>query len=200
MSEAALSTLLAQPAIWRAGTTPALADVHSTGLPALDRALPHGGWPAGALSEILLPADGVGELRLVLPVLARITRAGQSVAVVAPPYPPYLPGWEHAGVDMRLVEFISAPPDQAPWAMEQCLRSAACAAVLGWPQRIGPQVLRRLHLAAAAGQALGFVFRDRRHALQPSPAALRLELETRPARIRIRKCRGGWSPSQLIAL
>lgn len=200
MSEAALSTLLAEPAIWRAGAVAPPADTHSTGLAALDRVLPAGGWPAGALSEILLPADGVGELRLVLPALADFTQAGRTVMVVAPPYTPYLPGWEQAGVVMKHVRFVAAPPEHAPWAMEQCLRSGTCAAVLGWPQRTGPAVLRRLQLAAAAGQALGFVFRDRRHAIHPSPAALRLELETRPYRVRVHKCRGGRLPSQLIPL
>lgn len=200
MSEAALSTLLAEPSIWRAGTVTPPADTHSTGLALLDRTLPAGGWPIGALSEILLPADGVGELRLVLPVLARLTQAGRNVMVIAPPYSPYLPGWESEGVSLRHVRFVTAPPEHVPWAMEQCLRSGACAAVLAWPQKATLTALRRLQLAAAAGSALGFVFRDRRHAIHPSPAALRLELETRPYRVRVHKCRGGRSPSQLIPL
>lgn len=200
MNETALSELLAQPSVWRAATQQAPVDACPTGLAALDRALPAGGWPRGALSEILLPADGVGELQLVLPALARLTREGDTVMVVAPPYTPYLPGWEYAGVDMCRVEFVAAKPQEALWVMEQGLRSGACAAVLGWPQRTGPADLRRLQLAAAAGQALGFIFRDRRHAAQASMAALRLELETRPCRVRVHKCRGGRAPSRLIAL
>ena len=51
------------PALWRAhqlgraGAAGALA----SGFAALDAVLPGGGWPAGALTELLLPQPGVGE-------------------------------------------------------------------------------------------------------------------------------------------
>src|SRR3546814_10286071 len=104
-----------------------------------------------------------------------MTRAGAVVAVVAPPYLPYAPAWQAAGVDLRYIEIIDADARNALWAFEQCLRSAACGAVLGWPLHADAQALRRLQVAADGGDCLGFAFRDRKHAANPSPAALRLE-------------------------
>lgn len=37
--------------------------------------LPTRGWPEAALTEVPIPADGVGELHLVLPTLARLKAA-----------------------------------------------------------------------------------------------------------------------------
>lgn len=194
----ALDALFAGRQVWHGRAQPATAPGNQpTGWAALDAALPAGGWPEHALSEILLPADGVGELQLVLPTLARLTRAGGIVAVIAPPYAPCVAGWENRGVAMSRVEIVqTATPRDALWAAEQCLRSASCAAVLAWPREADDRALRRLQVAADGGRALGFLFRDRRHAAQASPAALRLEVETAPARqLRIRKCRGGQPPA-----
>ena len=88
----ALDTLLAARTLWHAGRSAAIvADGEPTGHTALDALLPQGGWPRRALTELLLPADGVGELALLLPTLARLTQAGSAVAVIAPPYIPYAP-------------------------------------------------------------------------------------------------------------
>lgn len=184
-----LEALLSAQSVWRAGRTAQLpAGGSPTGHPELDALLPQGGWPRRALTELLLPADGVGELTLLLPTLVRLTTAGAVVALVAPPYLPYAPAWQAAGADLRWLEIVQAGPRDASWAFEQCLRSGACAAVLGWPPA-DPQVLRRLQVAADHGDCLGFAFRDSRHAANPSPAALRLEQDH--GAWRVRKCRGG---------
>src|SRR5688572_25993132 len=190
-----LDHLLAARTLWHAGRSAAIAaDGEPTGHAALDALLPQGGWPRRALTELLLPADGVGELSLLLPTLARMTRAGTVVAVVAPPYLPYAPAWQAAGVDLRYLEIIDADARGALWAFEQCLRSAACGAVLGWPLHADAQSLRRLQVAADGGDCLGFAFRDRRHAANPSPAALRLEHAD--GAWHVRKCRGGNVPAR----
>ena len=163
--------------------------------------MPSGGWPAAALSEILLPLDGVGELRLVLPTLARLSHGKRPVVLVTPPYAPCVAGWRQHGVDMRRVEIVTAAETDVLWAMEQCLRSASCAAVLAWPRQADDRALRRLQVAADGGRALAFAFRDRRHLGNASPAALRLELEAQPGhRVWVRKCRGGVVPAQPVPL
>ncbi|HRN60981.1 MAG TPA: DNA lesion error-prone repair protein ImuA, partial [Luteimonas sp.] len=130
----AIEQMLAARTLWHAGRHAAVApDGEATGFDALDALLPQRGWPRRALTELLLPADGVGELALLLPTLARLTQAGAAVAVIAPPYVPYAPAWQSAGVDLRQLEIIQADARGALWAFEQCLRSAACGAVLGWP-------------------------------------------------------------------
>lgn len=200
----ALDTLLAARTLWHAGRSAAIAaDGEATGHDALDALLPQGGWPRRALTELLLPADGVGELALLLPTLARMTQAGSPVAVIAPPYIPYAPAWQAAGVDLAWLEVVDAAPRDALWAFEQCLRSGACAAVLGWPVQADGPALRRLQVAADSGECLGFALRDRRHAANPSAAALRLEAVRDPqggTAWQVRKCRGGPAPAQPFAL
>lgn len=196
-SSASLDTLLSRQAVWRAGRAPlAPARGESTGFDAFDALLPQGGWPCAALTELLLPCDGIGELSLLLPTLARLTRAGERVVLVAPPYVPYAPAWRAAGVDLSRLHVVEADARGALWAFEQCLRSGACAAVLGWPPQADARALRRLQVAAGSGDCLGFVFRDRRHATNPSPAALRIEQVPGEAAWRVRKCRGGNPPMQ----
>jgi cell division inhibitor SulA len=201
---AALESLLATQTLWHAGRNAAIAvDGEPTGHAVLDALLPQRGWPRRALTELLLPADGVGELSLLLPALARFTRSGATVALVAPPYLPYAPAWQAAGVELPHLEVIdAATPRDALWAFEQCLRSGACAAVVGWPQQANAAALRRLQVAADSGACLGFALRDRRHAGTASPAALRLECVGGghgTTNWYVRKCRGGPVPAQAFA-
>ena len=188
-----LDTLLAGRRLWRGPASPPPAAREPTGHAALDAALPGGGWPEAALTELLLASDGIGELGLLLPTLARLTQAGRPVAWVDPPYRPYVPALARAGIDPSRLHVVDTGGGETAWALEQCLRSQACAAVLGWPLRADDRTLRRLQVAAETGQALGFVFRPLAAARNPSPAALRLQLE--PGRLRVLKCRGGVPPS-----
>ena len=48
----------------------------------MDALLPTGGWPESALSEILIPSEGVGELQLLWPTLVRLTRSAERVVLV----------------------------------------------------------------------------------------------------------------------
>lgn len=192
----ALDSLLDARRIWRGQPQARPSSRQPTGFPALDAALPSGGWPEAALSEVLLPLDGIGELALLWPTLARLTQAGGLIALIAPPYLPYAIGWANAGVRLDRLQVIRAEPRDAAWATEQCLRSAACAAVLCWPQQADDRTLRRLQLAAETGQCLGIALRPASTAAHASPAALRLVLEANPARLRVLKCRGGNPPAQ----
>lgn len=199
----ALESLLATQTLWHAGRSAAVSvDGEPTGYADLDALLPQRGWPRRALTELLMPADGVGELSLLLPTLARFTQAGATVALIAPPYLPYAPAWQAAGVDLMQLEVIHAAPRDALWAFEQCLRSGACAAVVGWPLQADASALRRLQVAADSGACLGFALRDRAHAGSPSPASLRLECgldHQGNGAWRVRKCRGGPVPTKAFA-
>jgi hypothetical protein len=196
-----LSALLDARQVWRGRAPEVPAGDQPTGWRALDAVLPAGGWPEASLSEILLPVDGVGELRLVLPTLARLTQDRRHVVIVSPPYAPCVAGWRQQGVDMRQVEIVAAGEKDVLWATEQCLRSGSCAAVLAWPLHADDRALRRLQVAAVTGRSLAFVFRDRSHLSNASPAALRLELEALPRpQIWVRKCRGGAVPAQPVPL
>lgn len=189
----ALDELLKARQVWRGRTPVPPLGGAPTGHGVLDEALPLGGWPERSLTEILLPADGVGELDLLLPTIERLTQSGKAVALIAPPYIPYAPAWQARGVELGQLHIIEADARQAIWAFEQTLRSGACAAVIGWPSKINHHGLRRLQMAADTGQALGFALRDAKHAQSASPAPLRLEISA-DRQVRVHKCRGGAAP------
>ena len=192
-NEAALTEVLRHPGIWRSGAAPLRhANAQPTGLDELDALLPGGGWPRGALSEILIEQDGIGECSLLLPALAALTQARQRVALVAPPYIPYAPALAAAGVDLSQLVHIDAGAADTHWTAEQCLRAGCCGAVVNWLPQADYRQLRRLQLAAETGAAIGFVFRPLGAASQTSPAALRLKLTVSDIgpRIEIIKCRG----------
>jgi hypothetical protein len=198
-SVVALDTLLSDRRVWRGQPAAALpAPEQPTGHAALDAVLPWGGWPEASLTELLLPADGIGELRLLLPTLARLTQGGRDIAIVAPPYLPYPDGWRQVGVDFAHVHLIEANARDALWASEQCLRAGCLSAVLSWPMQADDRALRRLQVAADTGGAIGFVFRDMRAERNPSPAALRIAIDSAPTRLRVVKCRGATAPSRSL--
>ena len=178
----ALAELLRHPALWRGGGAGAPETV-STGFRALDARLPGGGWTLATLVELRLPAAGVGEIRLLLPALRSLTAAGTEprwVAWLAPPHLPYAPALADAGLDpaRMLVVRPRAGVDRL-WAMEQALRSGACAAVLGWAGEARDPMLRRLKLAAEEGGTPAFLLRPAAHRCEATPAALRLALAAR---------------------
>jgi|SRR5882672_327893 len=178
------SALLDRPDIWRGDSlNQASAPIVSSGFPALDAGLPGGGWPAGALTEILPAHEGIGELRLLGPALAALSRRGLRLAWIAPPHLPYAPALAAAGIDVaRLVIVRTASRKETLWAAEQALASNACGAVLAWllvrPESAKYAELRRLQIAAEGGRAPAFLFKFPETAAESSPAALRIALES----------------------
>lgn len=172
--------LLKHPGIWRGdGFSAAELEVIDTGHPVLRPILPGGGWPQAAITELIPARNGCGELRLLLPALASLTRQQRQVVLVAPPYIPYPPAWQAAGVQLRYLTWIATESaDDAQWAMEQALRESACGAVLGWfASVLADRNCRRLQLAAEKGRGCGFVLRPGRALAQSSPFTLRLGVE-----------------------
>ncbi|HVJ13203.1 MAG TPA: damage-inducible protein, partial [Burkholderiales bacterium] len=106
---AALEELLRQHPVWLGGAPQLGVPAVPTGHAVLDAELPGGGWPSGALTEILGNREGIGELQLVLPALAALTWAGKRVVWLAPPYLPYAPALAAAGVNLEHVAVVSAP-------------------------------------------------------------------------------------------
>jgi hypothetical protein len=178
----------------RAVTSPV---VEASGWAELDAVLPGGGWQAGTVVELMPTASGIGELRLLLPALARITGAGRHVTLIAPPYIPFAPALSQHGVRLeRLLVIQAQQADDVLWAAEQSLRCRSFGAVLAWPATIRDSEVRRLQLAAEAGGSTGFLYRSVDAARSASPAALRLKLrraDDNALQIDVLKCRGGRS-------
>src|SRR5262245_21231189 len=191
-----LQELLAHPSVWR-GRSRAPVETLSTGFAALDAGLPGGGWPRHGLVEILTPRPGVGELYLLLPALAALSRATPArwCTWVSPPHEPFAPALEAHGVELERMLIVRT---HLPlWAHEQALRSGACGMALAWLPCASPRAIRRLQLAAEQGRALGVLYRSQQFAHLASPAMLRVLLEPTTvagrhgARVRLLKSRGG---------
>lgn len=179
------------PQLWR-GHQQAAIRATPTGFAALDRVLPGGGWPLGAVSEILHAQPGVGELSLALPLLAGLTQAGRKLAFVAPPCLPYAPRLAAAGLSLEQVLVVDADDTQnALWSAELLLRAGGC--VLLWADKVEISALRRLQLAAESQDGCVLLYRSDRHARESTPSALRLrvwrEADRTPC-VDVLKCRG----------
>lgn len=167
------------PALWRASQLGlATTKCVDTGYPALSRQLPGGGWPAGMLTELLVQQPGIGEFRLLAPALRKV--AARRVVMIEPPHPPQALALVALGIAPENVVWIrSKTTADVLWAAEQVLRSGSCGALLLWQAHMRPESLRRLHLAAQAGETLCFAFRPIVAAQDASASPLRLSL--RPA-------------------
>lgn len=166
------------PSLWRG--TQLAAPGHRcvpTGHDVLSAQLPGGGWPMGTLVELLPTQPGIGELRLLLPVLRNLG-AQRPVALLQPPYRPHAASWTAAGVSASQLLWLK--PDtstDALWAADQILKNGSCGALLFWQPQVRPESLRRLHLAAQSADTLFFLFRPASVMREASPAPLRLLLE-----------------------
>jgi hypothetical protein len=199
-----LSTLLQDARIWQGHRqSRAHQPAEPTGYQILDNQLGGLGWPRGALSECLLEHCGIGELHLVLPLMQRVAAQGLMVFWLNPPHTPYAPALAREGLDLdKVVVIHTDDPGDFLWTLENCLRSPVTGLVMAWPGRLASRDIRRLQLAAEAGDNVCVLFRERRFAEQNSPAALRLELvpgEHQDLKVNIVKRRGSW-PGQRCTL
>lgn len=164
------------PSLWRASQLAQSAvRCVDTGHPALATQLPGGGWPTGSQIDLLVQQPGIGEMRLVAPALRRV--AARKILFIGPPHPPQVLALAAMGLaPSDLVWITPTGSAESFWAAEQALRSASCGAVLFWTNHARSEALRRLNLAAQAGETLFFMFRPLAAAQDSSPAPLRIAL------------------------
>ncbi len=197
-----LDKLLENPRVWRGHNPTHAAAGLASGYTKLDRCLPGGGWPQNSLTEILIERYGIGELRLLMPALARLSAEKPAedysepgwIAWVAPPFQPYPPALQQWGIDLSRMLIVRPKNDsEVLWSAEQALSSGTCAAVLLWPRSLDDQTSRRLQLAAERGGSWAVAFRPVTARAEPSAAALRIELRSSRSgtRLSILKSRGG---------
>jgi protein ImuA len=170
-----------------------------SGFKALDAQLPGGGWPRRALTELLLPHPGVGEVRLLSPCLVATQKAGRLVMLFDPPAALSAGALTQLGFDVAQLLVINTrtrviPGSDSLWALEQALKSGHVGAVLAWlPPRLRTERLRRLQLAAHAHDGPAFVLCEMSAAQRPTAAPLRLALRASGAdvlAVRVLKRRG----------
>jgi hypothetical protein len=176
MSAAATRAEEIHPSLWRAsqlarGGRRTL----DTGYPALSTELPGGGWPIGALVDLLVQTPGVGEMRLLRPALSSLGEL--PIALVQPPHIPDGLGLNYIGLSLdRLLQIKASKSADAFWSAEQILRAGSCGALILWAQHAQASSLRRLHLAAQSSETLFIMVRPLASAQDSSPALLRLAL------------------------
>jgi protein ImuA len=189
--------------VWRADElVRGAGEVVSSGHAALDAELPGGGWPLGALIELLQPSPTAAVWPLLWPALARRLQAGEAgparasvrnsrqaaaaasaarnsrVVVLNPPHEPCLPAFAAAGIPAaQLLWLAPSTPAEQLWAAEQALRCQDVAALVAWLPRVRVAELRRLQQAAAQTGMLLFVLRpDGGVRDAATPARLRLRV------------------------
>lgn len=172
--------------VWRADAlATGVQQVVASGHAALDAQLPGGGWPLGALCELLQAHEGQAEWQLLLPAL--VLHACGSVVLVGAPkgHQPFAPGLQARGLPAHRLLWVRAEDAQSRWwACEQALRCAQVAAVLAWLPQAHAAALRRLHGAAQGRNTLLFAMRPLQEASTSSAAPLRLVLESEPSHVR----------------
>ena len=176
---------------WRAGHVD---QTWPSGYAALDAQLPGGGWPGNALVQIQQAAHSHAEWALLLPALAQQARQAQQqggkLVLVAPPYLPFTPALQAAGIAPQRLCCVPQLPGRSAqdlaWACEQALHCRDVLAVLAWLPELPVAALRRLQLAAAShgrplwlwqGAQAEQIGQMGQHS---TPAALRLRLERVP--------------------
>jgi hypothetical protein len=190
----AIDTLLATtPTLWRGREPNRNQYTLASGHARLDARLPGGGWPVGAVTELISRQAGLGEFSLLFPALSAVSRNGQWLVLVDPPWIPYPAALHGHGLALeRLLLVRSSSARESLWACEQALRGSQGGAVLAWPEHASFASLRRLQLAAENGSKLAFLFRPESALAIATPSALRLRLQGDESgtRIDILKCRG----------
>jgi len=173
------------PSLWRASQLGrSVTQCVDTGHPSLSNLLPGGGWPTGALVDLLVQQPGIGEVRLLAPALAKAS--SRKIVLLQPPHAPQVIALAAMGVPPAAALWLRADRTaDALWAAEQVLRSGSCGALLFWQSQIRNESLRRLHLAAQAGDTLFFMMRPLTAAQDPSPAPLRLGLRPKAGGLEI---------------
>lgn len=169
-----------------------------TGHAALDAELPGGGWPTRGLTEVLQAAHCHAEWALLLPALAaqagRAKAADQAqpsgrlatrkIVLVQPPYLPFAPSLQAAGIAPEQLCCVYKPPalpaHELAWACEQALHCRDVLAVLAWLPSLPASSLRRLHWAAASQGRPLWLWQELSVQQQSTQAALRLRLDKAP--------------------
>lgn len=169
----------------------------------MDEQLHCGGWPQAAVSELLLKHNGMGEIRLLSPLLSRLSRRSGYLTWINPPFLLNAPALADQGLQLDKIIIIQTNSVQETiWSAQQAMTSQACSTVLVWlPKKRLSTEIRKLNLAAKAGNCWGIIFREYSLQLEPSAATLRMVLEfcNGKHQLTIIKQPDGW-PGQKILL
>jgi protein ImuA len=194
------------------------------GVAQIDQALPQGGLALGALHEVAGAdgdeEDGAVPAAFLAGILARLMPE-RSVLWCSAAGDLYGPGLAACGLKPERLILARVPGEPALlWAMEEGLRSAALAAVIGEVETLSLAASRRLQLAAEASGTTAFALRRWRNGERaarqrgaPNAAMTRWRVKALPAgldaedtpgigrprwRLELWRCRGGVPASWMV--
>jgi protein ImuA len=188
------------------------------GIPAIDRHLPWGGIPRGALHEIAgAEADGPaqdgaagGFAAALLARFAKDAAKGGPVVWIARRPNLTQAGLAAIGLDPARLLLVEAPKRMdALWAFEEALRCRSLAAVAAEIDGVELVQTRRLQLAAELGGTAAFLLRPPAEFAQPSAARTRWRVAGMPAdpatpsrrwRVELARLQGGTPGAWTVAL
>lgn len=154
-----------------------VAEVVSTGWPALDAELPGGGWPCRSITEILSPQPAVIEWRLLGAALRQVVAGKDQVVLIGPPKHPHLPGLVHEGLTASQLVWVQAEtPVERLWVTEQMVKSNVAGVIVAWLPQARQEQIRRLQVCASACQAPVFLCRPEAARHESSAAPLRVHV------------------------
>jgi cell division inhibitor SulA len=152
---------------------------------------------------MLLDTAGSDALRLIMPALARLSRQGKWIAMIASPYIPCPSTLVAHGIDpVHLLLIHPGNRTDLLALVERALRAGTCGALLVWTRNIDDETLRRLQCAAAAGKTWGVLLRlaDAEATAPASPTALRLQLAAHEdkALVKVLQCGNSTTQTELV--
>ena len=163
---------------WERKESTATSLVVPTQVDGLDELLPCGGWPKNGLVEIVVPDAYADFMSLLMPALARFSRKGRWIAMVAPPCQARARLFTDSRVNpLRVLQVNPHPGRSALWTAESMLQSGDCSVVMAWPNCNTELMDKRLQNAASSGKALAILVRYEGLSMPRSAVDVRLKLE-----------------------
>ncbi|MCO4837237.1 MAG: translesion DNA synthesis-associated protein ImuA [Oceanospirillaceae bacterium] len=127
-----------------------------------------GGWPQTGLVELACGLSGIGELRLLFPLLAQSHTRLQ--IWINPPAQLNGQALAQHGISLSKTLLIrSQSPQHALWSAQQSLNSGCCSHLILWANSLTAPQAKRLQIAAKDNQALIFWLHPQ---AKPSTSAL----------------------------
>ena len=153
-----------------------------------------GGWPQTGLVELACGLAGIGELRLLFPLLAQSQARLQGW--INPPAQLNGQALAQHGINLSKTLLIRCQnPQHALWSAQQSLNSGCCSHLVLWAKNLTSPQAKRLQVAAKDNQALMFWLHP-----QPEPSTSALPVSARFSlaplatglRLKIHKYQGQW--------
>lgn len=117
---------------------------------------------AGKVTEIVLHGSDFGQMTMLLPLLAQLSKDDRWFAWIAPPASLPKNLLEAAGIDLKKIMLLQPDHSHSTYQLAcQALKAGTCHAVISWPGVLSNEELTDLEAAALNGNSHGIVIRER---------------------------------------